>query len=437
MSLSLDSTHDAERSSWVASANTGDADFPVQNLPLGAFKRKGSDDAPTIGVAIGDQVLDLRLALRAGGWSTDVANILTPLAAGDISPLMAQGTAPRRALRAALSAALSQGSAQATALAACLVPQAAVQMLLPCRINDYTDFFTGIHHATAVGKLFRPDQPLMPNYKWVPIGYHGRASTIVPSGTPFHRPLGQLKGAADAPTFAPCQRLDHELELGVLVGQANAMGERVDIASAEDHLFGMVLLNDWSARDIQAWEYQPLGPFLAKSFATTISPWVVTMEALAPFRVPFTRAEGDPQPLPYLSSAANQATGALNLQLEVLLLTQAMHAAGAAPHRLTQSNYRDAYWTMAQLLTHHTSNGCAMSPGDLLGTGTLSGPRSDQGGSLLELSQGGKQPVTLPNGETRTFLLDGDTIILRAYGQATGARRIGFGECRGTVLPSR
>jgi fumarylacetoacetase len=433
----LDATHDAQRSSWVPSANLADTDFPVQNLPLGAFKRKVSKDAPTIGVAIGDQILDLRLALHAGGWSSDVASILAPLAAGDMTPLMAQGSAPRRALRAALSAALTQGSPQATALASCLVPQADVHMLLPCRINDYTDFYTGIHHATAVGKLFRPDQPLLPNYKWVPIGYHGRASTVVPSGTAFHRPLGQIKGAADAPTFAPCQRLDHELELGLLVGQANAMGERVGIDVAEDHLFGMVLLNDWSARDIQAWEYQPLGPFLAKSFATTISPWVVLMEALAPFRVPFTRADGDPQPLPYLHSRANQASGALNLQLEVLLLTQAMQAAGAAPHRLMQSNYRDAYWTMAQLLAHHTSNGCAMSPGDLLGTGTLSGPQPGQGGSMLELSQGGKQPIVLPNGEMRTFLLDGDTVILRAYGEAAGARRIGFGECRGTVLPSR
>jgi fumarylacetoacetase len=358
-----------------------------------------------------------------------------PLAAGDLAAFMALGPGARRGLRAVLSEALREGSDRRESLQACLVPQAAVEFALPCRIGDYTDFYTGIHHATAVGKLFRPDNPLLPNYPWVPIGYHGRASSIVISGTPVRRPLGQLKGPDDAaPRLAPTQRLDHELELGFLIGTGNAQGETVPIAQAEEHWFGTVLLNDWSARDVQAWEYQPLGPFLSKNFATTISPWVVTPEALAPFRVPFERPAGDPQPLPYLDAPANRAAGAVDIVLEVGLQTARMREAGVAHQRLMQSNFRDSYWTVAQLIAHHTVGGCNLGAGDLLGSGTQSGPGAGQGGSLLELTEGGRKPITLANGEARTFLQDGDSIELRAFCARPGARRIGFGRCEGHVL---
>ena len=449
----VDATHDPALQSWVASANADDTDFPIQNLPFGRFRRfhgtgqTGSAEPWRIGVAIGDQVLDLRLAAAQGHWSAEVLALLAPLAAGDLNAFMALGAAARRTLRQALSQALSQavsqaqsaGAAQQPALAPCLVAQGAVELGLPCRIGDYTDFYVGIHHATAVGKIFRPDNPLLPNYKWVPIGYHGRASSVVPSGTPVRRPRGQTAPAAGAttPGFGPSQRLDLELELGYLIGAGNALGTPIPIADAEDHLFGVTLFNDWSARDLQAWEYQPLGPFLAKSFASSISPWVVTLEALAPFRAPFTRPDSDPQPLPYLDDAGNRAQGAFDIQLQVLLQTAAMRAAGMAPVLLSTSNAAQAaYWTPAQLVAHHTVNGCNLQPGDLLGSGTLSGPTLAQAGSMLELSQGGKQPITLPNGEQRTFLQDGDTLVLAGHCARPGARRIGFGTCAGTVVPA-
>jgi fumarylacetoacetase len=307
-------------------------------------------------------------------------------------------------------------------------------MSLPCRIGDYTDFYAGIHHARAIGALFRPDQPLLPNYQWLPIGYHGRASSIGVGGS-VKRPSGQLKPAGDAPPrFGPCQRLDYELEVGAFVGRANALGEPVGMDQAEDALFGLVLLNDWSARDMQAWEYQPLGPFLAKSFATSISPWIVTMEALAPYRRPFLRPEGDPQPLPYLDSDLNRAAGAIEMTLEVWLQTAAMRQAGQGALRLSQSNLTDAYWTWAQMLTHHASNGCNLQVGDLLGSGTLSGAAPGAQASLMELSFGGRQPITLPNGEQRSFLQHGDGVTLRAYCTAPGAARIGLGEVSATVV---
>jgi len=433
----LDATHDPALRSWVASANDPAADFPIQNLPYGRFRRRGSDEPWRIGVAIGDQVLDLKLASEQCPWPRDTADLLEPLARGDLNAFMDRGPAARRTLRAALSQALAEGSEQGPFLELCLVPQADAEMALPCTIGDYTDFYTGIHHATTVGKLFRPDNPLLPNYKWVPIGYHGRGSSLVPSGTPFRRPLGQTKGPDDAaPSFGPCKRLDYELEIGAFVGGGNALGEPIPIDRAEDHLFGLVLLNDWSARDVQAWEYQPLGPFLSKNFGSTLSPWIVTAEALAPFRVPFVRDAADPQPLPYLDSAANRDSGALDITLEVWLQTAAMRDAGLPHQRLMASNFRDSYWTLAQLITHHASNGCNLGSGDLLGSGTQSGPQADQGGSLLELSGGGKRPLTLANGETRTFLQDGDSVRLRAFCAREGAVRIGFGECEGTVLPA-
>lgn len=437
MTMALDATHDPALRSWVASANQAACDFPIQNLPLGKFRRAGSDEPWRIGVAIGDQVLDLRLARAQCPWGADIDRLLEPLAAGDMNRFMALGPGARRALRAAMSSALCEGSDQGPFLELCLVPQAAVEMALPCTIGGYTDFYTSIHHATAVGRQFRPDSPLLPNYRWVPIGYHGRTSSIGVSGQQFARPRGQLKGEAVTPSVGPTQRLDYELELGVLIGSGNDLGVPIEIGQAEDAMFGLVLLGDWSARDIQPWEYQPLGPFLSKNFATTISPWVVTMDALVPYRAAFERPAGDPQPLPYLDSEMNRRAGSIDITLETWLQTAQMRAAGEPAVRLMQSNFRDAYWTLAQLVAHHTVNGCNLQSGDLLGTGTQSGPEEGQGGSLLELSKGGKEPLQLPNGETRSFLADGDTLILRAFCERAGHARIGLGECAGTVLPAR
>ncbi len=425
-----DDTLGPDLQSWVESANDPATDFPIQNLPFGRF-RTGPGGEWRIGVAIGDQVLDL----RAAGLVDTV----------DMNRLMQQPASARRALRQALSEGLRRGSPLQAAWKEALLRQSSVEMGLPCAIGDYTDFYTSIHHATTVGRQFRPDNPLLPNYKWVPIGYHGRASSIGVSGHAFPRPWGQTRPAtppagADEngpPNFGPSRRLDYELELGIFVAQPNAAGEPVTMAEAEAHVFGLTLFNDWSARDVQGWEYQPLGPFLSKNFASTVSPWMVTLDALAPFRRPFSRPAGDPAPLPYLDSAANRDGGAIDIQLEVWLQTAAMREAGAVGERLSSANYADAYWTLAQLVAHHTVNGCNLQAGDLLGTGTLSGPSPAQGGSLLELSAGGKRPLTLSNGEQRSFLEDGDTVILKAFCERAGARRIGFGECRGTMLPAR
>lgn len=423
MLRALDETHDPATQSWVASAHAADTDFPIQNLPFGRFRRLNTEPW-RIGVAIGDQVLDLHAA-----GLIDHA---------DMHALMSASSAARKALRVTLWQGLKAGSALQGVWQAALLPMNAVELGLPCEIGDYTDFYTGIHHATTVGKLFRPDNPLLPNYKWIPIGYHGRASSVGASGQSFHRPLGQtMPPGASAPSFGPSQRIDYEMEVAAWMGKGNAAGTAIDMERAEEHIFGISLLNDWSARDVQAWEYQPLGPFLSKSFATTVSPWLVTMEALAPFRAAFTRPEGDPAPLPYLDSPANRSDGAIAVALEVWLQTAAMREAGSPGQRLSTSGLQDAYWTLAQLVTHHTVNGCNLRTGDLLGTGTLSGPAPEQGGSLLELTQGGKVPLTLSNGETRTFLQDGDTVILRGSCSAPGARRIGFGECRGSVLAAR
>jgi fumarylacetoacetase len=417
-------THDPQLRSWVASANQAGCDFPIQNLPFGRFRPAGSGEAFRIGVAIGDRVLDLK---ATGLIHTD-----------DMNVLMAKSPAERQALRAAISAGLAEGSTQAAEWGRALLAQSAVEMAVPCRIGDYTDFYTGIHHARTVGSLFRPDAPLLPNYQWVPIGYHGRASSIRVSGQRFKRPKGQTKAPdAATPSFGPSKRLDYELELGFFVAQGNALGDPIGIEDAEAHLFGVTLLNDWSARDIQAWEYQPLGPFLSKNFATTLSPWIVTVEALAPFRAPFERPAGDPQPLPYLDAPANRAAGAIDIVLETWLQTAGMREAGEAPVRLTRGNAREAaYWTPAQLVTHHTVNGCNLQPGDLLGSGTLSGPKPDEAGSLLELTLGGKQPIELPNGERRSFLEDGDTLTLRGWCEREGAVRIGLGEVSATVEPA-
>jgi fumarylacetoacetase len=435
----IDETHRAELRSWVASANDPDGDFPVQNLPLGIVRR-GRGGAPEAAVAIGDQVVLLDAAARLGlleGTARDAAN----LCAGEtLNVLMALGPEPRRALRAGLVELLRHDSdtgRRARALASeILVPARDVEPMLPATIGDYTDFYASIHHATNVGSMFRPDNPLLPNYKYVPIGYHGRASSIVPSGARVVRPSGQTKADADpAPTFGPTRRLDYELEVGVFVGAGNRLGEPFPLAEAERRLFGLCLVNDWSARDVQSWEYQPLGPFLAKNFATTISPWIVTLDALEPFRVPaFARAPGDPEPLPYLASTENETAGGFDIQLEVWLSSERMRREGLAAHRLSHGRFTDMYWTIAQLVTHHASNGCNLTPGDLIASGTVSGSTRESRGCLLELTWRGAEPITLPSGEQRRFLEDGDEVVLRGFCEREGFARIGFGECRGTIV---
>lgn len=430
----LNETHDPALTSWVASANTPDTDFPIQNLPFASFRRQGSNEAFRGGVAIGDQVLDLAAAANSGVFNDLPLTALKACAGPDLNPFMAMGRDAWSALRLALSQTLRAGALAESALANCLVPQAQAEYKLPCHIHDYTDFYTSIFHATAVGSLFRPDNPLLPNYKWVPIGYHGRASSIGVSGQSFPRPCGQTKAPdASEPSFGPCKRLDYEVEVGIYVGKGNALGDAVSIDEAEDHIFGLCLFNDWSARDIQAWEYQPLGPFLAKNFASTVSPWIITNEALAPFRSAFTRDAADPQPLPYLTGENNSAQGGYDLTLECFIKT----AGSDAENKVSTSNFRHSYWTAAQMLAHHTVNGCNLQPGDLIGSGTQSGPDHKEAGSLLELTRGGKEPLTLANGETRTFLQDGDSVIMRGHCEKAGARRIGFGEVVSTVLPAR
>ncbi|BAQ72667.1 fumarylacetoacetase [Pseudomonas sp. Os17] len=426
--------------SWVESAN-GHPDFPLQNLPLGVFSTQGS--APRSGVAIGEQIFDLEAALDAGLFEGQAKAAVQAARGGQLNAFFELGRPARVALRERLLELLGEGSSlrgKIEALGAKLLPLAAdCQMHLPAKINDYTDFYVGIEHAQNVGKLFRPDNPLLPNYKYVPIGYHGRASTIRVSGADVRRPKGQtLPAGQSEPTFGPCARLDYELELGIWIGQGNEMGEPIAIGDAAEHIAGFCLLNDWSARDIQAWEYQPLGPFLSKSFITSISPWVVTAEALEPFRqAQAQRPEGDPQPLPYLLDPRDQAAGGFDIELEVLLITQAMREQGLPAHRLTLSNTQYMYWTVAQMVAHHSVNGCQLQAGDLFGSGTLSGPQSGQFGSLLEITEGGKKPIELASGEVRKFLEDGDEIILRGRCRREGFASIGFGECRGTVQPAR
>jgi fumarylacetoacetase len=436
----LDETHDPGRRSWVASAN-GHPDFPIQNLPICVFSPPGGAGSRG-GVAVGDMILDLVTAAEAGFFSGAAREAAEATSSGSLNEFFALGATPRQALRARLSGILDgkgPDRQRVEGISNRLLHQARDCLLhLPARVGDYTDFYVGIHHATNVGRLFRPDNPLLPNYKYVPIGYHGRASSIVPSGTPVSRPLGQLKSPDEAtPSYGPSQRLDYELELGIWVGPGNAPGEPIRIDDADQHVAGFCLLNDWSARDIQSWEYQPLGPFLSKDFATTISPWVVTPEALAPFRVAQgPRSEGDPRPLPYLFDARDQREGALDLDLEVFLVTPGLQEKHLPPHRLAISGTRHMYWTVAQLITHHTSNGCNLRSGDLFGSGTISAPDPIGFGSLLEATRGGQNPIRLESGEERCFLEDGDEIILRAHARRPQRfAQIGFGECRGRIRP--
>jgi fumarylacetoacetase len=436
--VKLDETHDPSRRSWVVSAN-GHADFPIQNLPFGVFSAPGSQERRG-GVAIGDMILDLGAADEAGLLAGAAREAAEATASGSLNTLFALGETARKALRARASELLDAKGTDAKrfeGISSRLLHRAADCVVhLPARIGDYTDFYVGIHHATNVGKLFRPDNPLLPNYKYVPIGYHGRASSILPSGTSVRRPSGQLKDAnSAAPIFAPSGRLDYELELGIWIGPSNALGDPIPIEKAERHVAGFCLLNDWSARDIQSWEYQPLGPFLSKSFATTISPWVITPEALVPLRTAQDpRPESDPRPLPYLWNDRDQLEGALDLDLEVFLMTTGLREKGLRPHRIARSSTRYMYWTVAQLIAHHTSNGCNLQPGDLFGSGTISAPEASGFGSLLETTRAGQNPIRLESGEERRFLEDGDEIILSARTPPSQKfSQFGFGECRASV----
>ena len=437
--MPLDSTNDPQKKSWVGAANVPQSDFPIQNLPFAVFRRRGSDEPFRGGIAIGDQVLDLRLLSgEAGGWDPDARAAVLSAAGPVLNGLMELGPAAWRALRNAVFDGLLEGSDRRAAFERCLVLESRVEYALPAVIGDFTDFYSSIHHATAVGRLFRPDNPLLPNYKWLPIGYHGRSSSIGLSGLEIRRPWGQILPAGRTePEFAPSARLDYELELGVFIGNGNPLGTPVTIEDAETHVFGLCLLNDWSARDIQAFEYQPLGPFLAKNFATTISPWIVTLQALAPFRTPHARGPDDPVLPSYLRSSAIDAAGGIDIRLEVDLATSSMRERGEPAQRLCTTSFRHSYWTVAQLVAHHTVNGCNLRPGDLLGTGTQSGPAEGEAGSLLELSGGGKRPIAVGSRETRAFLQDGDTVTLRGWCEKSGAARVGFGAASGLILPPR
>jgi fumarylacetoacetase len=432
----LDFTHDPALRSWVPGADDH-SDFPIQNLPFCVFSPRCGE--PRGGVAIGDAILDLGELLAMGLLNSEAAHAADAARGPDLNELFSLGGTPRRALRSRLSQLLSSESSEISKVERCLVRSSECALHLPSCIGDYTDFYVGIHHATNIGKQFRPDNPLLPNYKYVPIGYHGRASSVCPSGVPVRRPTGQFKPSAEAPpVVGAAQRLDYELELGIWIGSGNPLGEPIAIENAADHIAGYCLLNDWSARDIQAWEYQPLGPFLSKNFATTLSPWVITPEALLPFRVAQQkRPAGDPTPLPYLLDQADQELGALDIELEVLLITRELKRKGLPPHRLALSNTRHMYWTPNQMIAHHTVGGCNLRSGDLFGSGTISAPEPGGFGSILETTQGGTNPVRLASGEERRFLEDGDEVVLRAHGSRTGYVSIGFGECRAMILPAR
>lgn len=434
----LNETHDPALSSWVESANDKHTDFPIQNLPFSVFRRAGSKEHFRVGVAIGDQVLDLTCLKDTGLYTGKATFVLETCCDDSMNRLMALGQEYWSQLRLDLSRTLREDFSKRHMIEPYLIPEIDVEYAVQASIGDYTDFYTSIHHATSVGKQFRPDNPLLPNYQWVPIGYHGRSSSIGITGQQFHRPVGQTRAPdSDHPSVGPAKRMDFELEIGIFIGPGNNMGEAISINAAEQHVFGICLFNDWSARDIQAWEYQPLGPFLSKNFASTLSPWIVTMEALAPFRRQWARAEDHPQPLKYLESTNNRASGALDIELQVLLHSDRMQNEGEHPVMLAATNFKHSYWSVAQMVAHHSVNGCNLRSGDLLGSGTQSGPEPAEAGSMLELSCGGTSPIELGNGETRTFLEDGDTVIMRGYCEREGARRIGFGEVTGTLLSAK
>jgi fumarylacetoacetase len=434
MAIPLNETHDPARRSFIESANAPDSDFPIQNLPFGLF-RPAPGSAPRVGVAIGDQIVDV--APAAATFDGLAAEAARAGAASQLNDLMSRGPRAWSALRLALSRRLSRQHGHQS-FRQYLMPMAKAELLMPVAVGNFTDFYASVYHATNAGRAFRPDNPLLPNYKYVPVAYHCRASSVRVSGTPMKRPRGQRKGANEtAPSYGPSRNLDFELELGFYIGTANELGSTVPIGEAAEHIFGFCLLNDWSARDVQGWEYQPLGPFLGKNFGTTVSPWLVTAEALAPFHTKvFTRPEGDPAPLPYLDDAEDRAQGGLDIKLEAYILTAAMRQAGTAPFLLTQAQFASMYWTVAQMVAHHASNGCNLQIGDLIGSGTVSGPDKSSWGSLLELSARGREPIALPGGEQRRFIEDGDEIIFHGFAIKPGYSRIGFGECRAVIMPA-
>ena len=430
----MNTTHNPHLKSWVASANIPGNDFPIQNLPFGVFRKRVSG-LHHVGVAIGDQVVDVTAARNEALFSGLAEEAAEACSDDSLNRFLSLGKFHWSELRMRLSFLLSDMS-ERSKVERCLVPVEEVEMQLPLAIGDYSDFYASVYHAANVGSMFRPDNPLLPNYKHVPIGYHGRASSIVVSGANIRRPEGQTKAdTAALPTFGPSNQLDYELEVGFFVGAGNEMGKPIRISDAEQHIFGLCLVNDWSARDIQRWEYQPLGPFLSKSFATSVSPWIITLDALEPFRCPaFERHVDDPAPLPYLESVTNTLRGGIDLKLEVCLTTRRMRESRIEPMLISSGTFADMYWTVAQMLAHHTSNGCNMRAGDLLASGTVSGPTKESRGCLLERTWRGAEPLQFPTGETRKFLEDGDEVIIRGFCEAEGHVRIGFGECRGTVI---
>jgi fumarylacetoacetase len=435
--MDIDQTHDPALKSFIASANVPGCDFPIQNLPYVAFRRRSATGEPRIGVAIGDDLLDI--AAVADLLDGAAGHAAAACAAPHLNDLMKLGPTYWAALRCELSRLLSTSdAARRSRVETDLTPIAAAEFFVPVQIANFTDFFASIFHATNTGRLFRPDNPLLPNYKYVPVAYHARASSVQVSGAPVRRPFGQTKRGEDtAPVYRPARSLDYELELGFYIGRSSTLGAPVPIAAADAYIFGYCLLNDWSARDVQAWEAQPLGPFLAKNFATSVSPFVITAAALAPFQTAaFTRPAGDPAPLAHLLAPQDQAAGGLDITLEAYIVTTQMRNQGTPPFRLSRGSFALVYWTVAQMVAHHTSNGCNLEVGDLMGSGTVSGPQPESWASLLELSRGGREPIVLPTGEARRFLEDGDEVVLRGYCERAGFARIGFGECRAVIEPA-
>ena len=455
MTYAIDETHDPKLTSWIESANDPQSDFPIQNLPWVEYEYSRGHGGDGLGVRIGNFILDIRALLGSGLIDDSVFTAETfERHVYQIRSVATLSPQTRSKFRTQLTQLLSTSDESTQNTVRDFLYPVEQCSLFMHPVGDYTDFYASLNHATNVGSMFRPDNPLLPNYKHIPIGYHGRASSIVASGTRIKRPVGQQAPTEDggSPQFGPCKMLDYEMEMGAIIGRGNALGEPISIEQAEDHILGLCILNDWSARDLQKWEYVPLGPFLAKNFASTVSPYIVTMEALAPFRAPMTtRAKGDPQPLPYMSSDANKAHGGFDITLEVWIASAKMREQGMEPIRLSKGNFTDMYWTIAQMVTHHSVNGCNLRPGDLLGSGTVSGTTRDSRGSLLELTWDGdpfatppklvpgtsRTPIKLPTGEERKFIADGDEIIMKAYCQREGFRRIGFGECRGIIEPAR
>ena len=432
--MQLNHTHDITRRSWLEQANESGSDFPLQNLPLCVFRRKGTVDAWRGGVGIGDQIVDLAALHQTGCVKGLAADAVLAASAPTLNKLLELGPDAWKALRHCLFELLETGSPHEQLVRKTLVAQVDVEHTVPVQIGDYTDFYTSLDHAVNCCRQFGME--VFPNFDWLPIGYHGRVSSIGVSGQKIFRPMGQSRPNPNAePVYGPCQRLDYELEIGAVIGTGNSSGTSIPLASAQQHIFGLCVLNDWSARDIQTWEMQPLGPFLAKNFATTLSPWIVTLEALIPYRTAWTRAPERPQPLSYLSAPENTEFGAFDIQLDVSIQSARQRAEGGKPRTLTHTSFRHQYWTLGQMVAHHTMGGCNLQSGDLLGSGTISGPTAGEAGALIELTVSGAEPVDIGDGELRGFLEDGDTVVFQGWCERQGFARIGFGLNYGTVVP--